>query len=184
MTGVAQIEHAQDLDGSADRTRISDLTAIIRRRPGMLLPVGYFLSVAVFARLRASPARARGDYVTWLRERPALPPPPRGPPTGRVGVRSPVRDPCGTCARGPRGTCARGTCARGICARGTCARGTCARRAPPAGRPGPCPAQRVIRPGEVACRAWSPDGRAASAVGARFRCGQRSGRLAGLWPNR
>jgi hypothetical protein len=68
VTGVAQIEHAQDLDGSADRTRISDLTAIIRRRPGMLLRVGYFLSVAVVARLRASRARARGDYVTWLRD--------------------------------------------------------------------------------------------------------------------
>jgi hypothetical protein len=68
VTGVAQIEHAKDIDGSADRTRISDLTAIIRRRPGMLPQVGYFLSVAVFARLRASPARARGDYVTWLRD--------------------------------------------------------------------------------------------------------------------
>ena len=67
-TGVAQIERAQDLDGSADRTRISDLTAIIRRRPGMLPQVGYFLSVAVFARLRAIPALARGDYQTWLRD--------------------------------------------------------------------------------------------------------------------
>ncbi len=68
MTGAAQIERAQGLDGSADRTRISDLTAIIRRRPGMLPRVGYFLSVAVFARLRASRARARGDYLTWLRD--------------------------------------------------------------------------------------------------------------------
>jgi hypothetical protein len=87
VTGVAQIERAPDLDGSADRTRISDLTAIIRRRPGMLPRVGYFLSVAVFAQLRASRARARGDYVTWLRDessraasaieaaRPAAPPP-------------------------------------------------------------------------------------------------------------
>ena len=68
VTGVAQIEQAQGLDGSADRTRISELTAIIRGRPGMLLRVGYFLSVAVFARLRASRARARGDYLTWLRD--------------------------------------------------------------------------------------------------------------------
>ena len=68
VTGVAQIERAQGLDGSADRTRISELTAIIRRRPGMLLRVGYFLSVAVFARLRASRAGARGDYLTWLRD--------------------------------------------------------------------------------------------------------------------
>jgi Glycosyl transferase family 2 len=68
VTGTAQIERAQGLDGSADQTRISDLTAIIRRRPGMLPRVGYFLSVAVFARLRASRARARGDYQTWLRD--------------------------------------------------------------------------------------------------------------------
>jgi glycosyltransferase involved in cell wall biosynthesis len=66
VTGVAQIERAQDLDGSADRTRMSDLIAVVQRQPGMLLRVGYFLSVAVFARLRAS--RARGDYLTWLRD--------------------------------------------------------------------------------------------------------------------
>jgi hypothetical protein len=68
VTGAAQIERAQGLDGSADQTRISDLTAIIRHRPGMLPRVGYFLSVAVFARLRASRARARGDHLTWLRD--------------------------------------------------------------------------------------------------------------------
>ena len=68
MTGVAQIERAQGPNGSADRTRISDLTAIIQRRPSMLLPVGYFLSVGIFARLRASRARARGDYLTWPRD--------------------------------------------------------------------------------------------------------------------
>jgi glycosyltransferase involved in cell wall biosynthesis len=68
VTGVAQIELMRDLDASADRTRISDLLAVTRHRPGMLLRVGYFLSVAVFARLRASRARARGDYVTWLRD--------------------------------------------------------------------------------------------------------------------
>ena len=68
VTGAAQIEREPRLDISADRTRISDLAAIIRRQPGMLPRVGYFLSVAVFARLRASPARARGDYQTWLRD--------------------------------------------------------------------------------------------------------------------
>jgi Glycosyl transferase family 2 len=68
VTGVAQIESTEDLDGSADRTRISDLTTIIRRRPAMLLAVGYFLSVAVFARLRASRALVRRDYQTWLRD--------------------------------------------------------------------------------------------------------------------
>jgi hypothetical protein len=68
VTGAAQIERAQGLDGSADQTRISDLTAIIRHRPAMLPRVGYFLSVAVFVRLRASRARTRGDYLTWLRD--------------------------------------------------------------------------------------------------------------------
>lgn len=68
VTGVAQIQHTQDLDGSADRTRVADLTSVVRRRPGMLLPVGYFLTVGILARLRASRARARGDYVTWLRD--------------------------------------------------------------------------------------------------------------------
>ena len=68
VTGVVQIEHTPGFDTSADRTRISDLIDIIRRRPGMLLPVGYFLSMAVFARLRASPFLVRGDYQTWLRD--------------------------------------------------------------------------------------------------------------------
>jgi glycosyltransferase involved in cell wall biosynthesis len=68
LTGVTQIARGQDLDGSADRTRKSDLIAVIRRRPGMLPRVGYFLSVTVFVRLRASRALARGDYLTWLRD--------------------------------------------------------------------------------------------------------------------
>jgi Glycosyl transferase family 2 len=68
VTGVAQIERTQGLDASADRTRVADLTAIIRCRPGMLPRVGYFLTVAVLARLRSSRARAHGDYVTWLRD--------------------------------------------------------------------------------------------------------------------
>jgi hypothetical protein len=68
VTGAAQIERESGMDISGDRTRISDLAAIVRRQPGMLPRVGYFLSVAVFARLRATPARARGDYQTWLRD--------------------------------------------------------------------------------------------------------------------
>ena len=85
VTGTTQIDRTQGLDRSAGQTRVSDLTAIIRRRPGMLPRVGYFLSVALFARLRASRACARGDYLTWLRDdsrtatatepaRPAAPP--------------------------------------------------------------------------------------------------------------
>src|SRR5882724_6996709 len=68
VTGNAQIECNQELGGSADRTRITDLIAVVRRRPGMLPRVGYFLSVAILARLRASHALARGDYLTWLRD--------------------------------------------------------------------------------------------------------------------
>ena len=73
VTGGAQIERAEGLDSSGDRTRISDLTAIVRRRPGLLLQVGYFLSVALFARLRASRALVRGDYQTWLRDESSRP---------------------------------------------------------------------------------------------------------------
>ena len=74
VTGVAQIEHAQGLDGSADRTRISELTAVVQgpawhAAAGRVLPVGGRL-----ARLRASRARARGDYLTWLRDEAAAPP--------------------------------------------------------------------------------------------------------------
>jgi hypothetical protein len=68
VTGNAQVGYFQELDGSADRTRITDLIAVVRRRPGMLPQVAYFLSMAVFARLRASRAIARGDYLTWLRD--------------------------------------------------------------------------------------------------------------------
>ena len=68
VTGVVQIEHTPGFDTSADRTRISDLIDIVRRQPGMLPQVGYFLSMAIFARLRASSARVRGDYQTWLRD--------------------------------------------------------------------------------------------------------------------
>ena len=68
VTGGAQIDRAPGLDGSADRTQISDLTAIVRRRPAMLLRVGFFLSVAVFARLRASRSLVHHDYQTWLRD--------------------------------------------------------------------------------------------------------------------
>jgi hypothetical protein len=38
VTGAAQIERAQGLGGSADQTRISDLTAIIQHRPATPAP--------------------------------------------------------------------------------------------------------------------------------------------------
>jgi hypothetical protein len=38
VSGAAQIERAQGLYGSAEQTRISDLTAIIQHRPATPLP--------------------------------------------------------------------------------------------------------------------------------------------------
>jgi hypothetical protein len=67
-TGVAQIERAEHAPGPAPRTRMSDLTAIVRSEPRMAPPVALFLSLAVLARLRARRAITRGDYATWLRD--------------------------------------------------------------------------------------------------------------------
>ena len=67
-TGVAQIERADHAPDSTARTRMSDLTAIVRREPRMAPRVALFLSVAVLARLRARRAVARSDYSTWLRD--------------------------------------------------------------------------------------------------------------------
>jgi hypothetical protein len=67
-TGVAQIERADGAPNSTARTRMSDLTAIVRREPRMAPRVAFFLSMAVLARLRARRAVARGDYSTWLRD--------------------------------------------------------------------------------------------------------------------
>ena len=75
VTGTAQIKRQPGLDSSADQTRISDLAAITWHRPAMLPRVGYFLSVAILARLRASRALARGDYLTWLRDESSRTPP-------------------------------------------------------------------------------------------------------------
>jgi glycosyltransferase involved in cell wall biosynthesis len=67
-TGLAQMERAERAPESTARTRMSDLTAIVRREPRMAPRVVFFLSMAVLARLRARRAVARGDYSTWLRD--------------------------------------------------------------------------------------------------------------------
>ena len=67
-TGLNQLERTDGAPESTARTRICDLTAIIRGEPRMALRVAYFLSMAVLARLKARRAVARGDYSTWLRD--------------------------------------------------------------------------------------------------------------------
>lgn len=66
-TGLAQLDQA-DAPEPAARTRMSDLMEIVRHEPRMALPVAFFLSVAVLARLRARRAVARGDFATWCRD--------------------------------------------------------------------------------------------------------------------
>lgn len=77
-TGLAQMERTAGAPESTARTRMSDLTAIIRREPRMTPRVAYFLSMAVLARLKARRAVARGDYSTWLRDESSRRPATRG----------------------------------------------------------------------------------------------------------
>jgi hypothetical protein len=67
-TGTAQIERMPQAPAVTARTRLSDLTAIIRSEPRLAPQVAFFLSMALLARLRARRAVARGDYTTWLRD--------------------------------------------------------------------------------------------------------------------
>jgi Glycosyl transferase family 2 len=80
-TGLAQMERTEGAPEPTARTRMSDLTAIIRREPRLTPRVAFFLSMAVGARLRARRAVARGDYSTWLRDESS-----RRPATGGVIV--------------------------------------------------------------------------------------------------
>ena len=65
---VTQIEQTAGAPAATARTRPADLLAIARTGPGMAARVLVFMAVAVFARLRARRAVARGDYSTWLRD--------------------------------------------------------------------------------------------------------------------
>jgi Glycosyl transferase family 2 len=67
-TGTAQIERVPEAPACTTRTRMSDLTAIIRGEPHLAPQVAFFLSMALLARLRARRAVAGGDYSTWLRD--------------------------------------------------------------------------------------------------------------------
>jgi hypothetical protein len=78
VTGLAQMERTDGAPESTARTRMSDLTAIIRREPRMAPRVAFFLSVAIVARLKARRAVARGDYSTWLRDESSRRPATRG----------------------------------------------------------------------------------------------------------
>jgi glycosyltransferase involved in cell wall biosynthesis len=84
-TGVIQIEHTRQAPASTERTRVSDLVAIVRGEPRMAGPVGFFLLVTAIARLRARRALAHGDYSTWLRDESSREPAAasRGPRPGR-----------------------------------------------------------------------------------------------------
>jgi len=81
-TGLAQMERAPRAPQPTARTRMPDLTALIRREPRLAPRVAFFLFVAVVARLRARRAVARGDYSTWLRDESSR----RGPAVGGVIV--------------------------------------------------------------------------------------------------
>jgi glycosyltransferase involved in cell wall biosynthesis len=50
------------------RTTRSDLIAVVRARPSLLLRLPVFVLAAVIARRRAAHAIAAGDYATWLRD--------------------------------------------------------------------------------------------------------------------
>lgn len=65
---VTQIEQTAEAPSATARTRPADLLAIARTGPGMAARVLVFMAVAVFARLGARRAVARGDYSTWLRD--------------------------------------------------------------------------------------------------------------------
>jgi hypothetical protein len=84
VTGTAQIERVPEAPPSTARTRVRDLTAIIRGEPRMAPQVAFFLSVALLARLRARRAVASGDYTTWLRDESSRRDPAAGSAFGRT----------------------------------------------------------------------------------------------------
>jgi hypothetical protein len=66
--GVAQIERAPGAPQSSARTRLPDLLRIAGSGPLQPLRVGFFLAVALFARLGSRGAIARDDYSAWRRD--------------------------------------------------------------------------------------------------------------------
>lgn len=66
--GVAQIERAPRAPQSSARTRLPDLLMIAGSGPLQSLRVGFFLAVALFARLGSRRAVARDDYSAWRRD--------------------------------------------------------------------------------------------------------------------
>jgi hypothetical protein len=68
VTADAQIGRAEHAPRSTERTRMSDLSSLIRTEPALAPRVAYFLLLACLARLTARRAVARGDFATWLRD--------------------------------------------------------------------------------------------------------------------
>jgi hypothetical protein len=66
--GVAQIERAPQAPQSSARTRLPDLLIIAVSGPLQPLRVGFFLAVALFARLGSRRSIARDDYSAWRRD--------------------------------------------------------------------------------------------------------------------
>jgi hypothetical protein len=66
--GVAQIERAPRAPQSSARTRLPDLLMIAVSGPLQSPRVGFFLAVALFARLGSRRAVARDDYSAWRRD--------------------------------------------------------------------------------------------------------------------
>lgn len=68
VTTVTQIEQVGVAQGTAARTRPSDLVAIARSNWSMGPRVAVFVAVAMLARFRARSAVRSRDYSTWLRD--------------------------------------------------------------------------------------------------------------------
>jgi glycosyltransferase involved in cell wall biosynthesis len=66
--GVAQIERVPQASQSSARTRLPDLLIIAGSGPLQPLRVGFFLTVALFARLGSRRSIARDDYSAWRRD--------------------------------------------------------------------------------------------------------------------
>jgi hypothetical protein len=66
--GVAPIKRAPQAPQSSARTRLPDLLIIAVSGPLQPLRVGFFLAVALFARLGPQRPIARDDYSAWRRD--------------------------------------------------------------------------------------------------------------------
>ncbi|MEU9453462.1 glycosyltransferase family 2 protein [Streptomyces sp. NPDC048277] len=68
MVSTAQVEQHQGPEGASARTSKADLTALLRREPGLFVAVLVFVGAAVVARRKAEKAIRAQDFGTWLRD--------------------------------------------------------------------------------------------------------------------